>query len=121
LPDPHTAQLSDLLDRLVAARAGFIAQDTQAACDAVGATQTRLFGEPGLTSIQPTWSSLRDAAEALQAVCGQATMLRQATSPSPASEAARQRWQAGIQRELGVACQYLKGAAQALGRGASPC
>src|SRR5205814_439634 len=113
LPDPHLAQLNTLLDQLDSARAGFSAQDVQSPCDAVGETQTRLYGEPGLTSIEPAWSSLRDAAQALQAVCGQATLLRQATSPSVASEAARQRWQAGIQRELGVACEHLGAAAQA--------
>src|SRR5438046_1673722 len=82
LPDPHLAQLNTLLDQLDSARAGFSAHDVQSPCDAVGETQTRLYGEPGLTSIQPAWSSLRDAAQALQAVCGQATLLRQATSPA---------------------------------------
>jgi hypothetical protein len=123
LPNPQVAQSAELLDRLVAARAGFVVQTadaTQAACDTVGDVQTRLYGEPGLTGVQPAWSSLRDAAEALQAVCGQRMLLQLATGDSAALVAARQRWQSGVQREIGVACEHLRTAAQALGR-SSPC
>jgi hypothetical protein len=122
LPSPQVHQLNDLLDRLATARTDFADPHLlQPACDAVGDVQNRLYGEPGLTSVQPAWSTLRDAAAALQAVCGQATLLRQATAPSAASEQARQRWQAGVQRELSVACDHLRAAAQALGRTARPC
>ncbi len=123
LPNPQTTQSVELLDRLTAARADFQAatpEQTQSACDTVGDVQTRLYGEPGLTSIQPTWSHLRAAAEALQAVCGQSTLLGHATGDSPALADGRQRWQAGVQRELGVACDYLRTAALSLAR-PRPC
>ena len=60
------------------------------------------------------------AADALQAVCGQGTLLSEATNDTPAIKEARQRWQARIQREIGVACDHLRDAANALGRN-PPC
>ena len=123
LPNAQTLQSATLLDELTAARAGFVAatpEQAQSACDIVGNVQTRLYGEPGLTSVQPTWSQLRAAAEALQAVCGQTTLLAAASGDSPALSAGRQRWQVGVQRELGVACDYLRTAAESLGR-PRPC
>jgi hypothetical protein len=82
--------------------------------------QTRLFGEPGLVDVQPGWTQLRDAADALQAVCGQTALLAQPSTDSPAIVQARVRWQAGIQREMALACDHLRHAAAALDR-ASPC
>ncbi len=86
----------------------------------VGDVQTRLYGEPGLTNVQPAWSRLRQAADALQTVCGQAALLALPSSGSSAVEAARQRWQDGMQRDLSLSCEHLRAAAAALDR-ASPC
>ena len=83
------------------------------ACNAVGDVQTRLDGEPGLAEVMPAWQDLRAAARALQAVCGQSTLLGQPTNDSLALAQARQRWAQGIQRELGVACDYLRATAVA--------
>ena len=121
LPDPRRAQTTDLLDRLSAAHdnlADF--PPPPEACNTVGDVETRLYGEPGLTEVQPAWSELTDAAHALQAVCGQDTLLLQPIDGSAALEAARQRWRDGKQREMGVACDHLRAAASALGRDA-PC
>lgn len=109
------------MDRLKTARTLFTEQPLRLneACGEVGAVQTRLYGEPGLHD-QPGWLDLRDAADALNAVCGQDTLLSQSSTYSPSIEAARARWQQGIQRELGVACDHLRAAASALGRSA-PC
>jgi hypothetical protein len=119
LADPQKVQSVDLLNQLARAREQF-ADQPQLACDVVGDVQTRLYGEPGLTAVQPAWANLRDAAAALQAVCGQSTLLAQAFNESAASQQARQRWQQGIQREIGIACDHLRDAAAALGR-AAPC
>src|ERR671935_1751522 len=100
LPNAQVAQSVELLDRLAAARTGFLLQTadaSQQACDTVGDVQTRLYGEPGLTGVQPAWSSLRAAAEALQAVCGQRMLLELATGDSAALAEARQRWQSGVE------------------------
>jgi hypothetical protein len=122
LPDPQRVQTIALFDQLVSARATLSGQPPQAepACTAVGDVQTRLIGEPGLVDIRPAWSALRDAAEALQAVCGQTTMLGQPSTNSPASTLAQDRWQQGIQREIGVACDHLRQAALGLDR-PMPC
>jgi hypothetical protein len=122
LADPHRAQSVDLLEHLTAARGIVADQPSRAdeACNMVGDVQTRLFGEPGLVDVQPAWSQLRDAAGALQAVCGQTALLAQPSTESPAMVQARARWQAGIQREMALACDHLRQAAVALGRG-SPC
>lgn len=121
LPDPHRLQAQELLDRLGQARVAFTNPDTfEDACNVVGEVQTRLVGEPGLAEHGPGYPALRDAAAALQAVCGQGTLVREATAQTGASAAARARWTAGIQRELDVACQQLRGAAGDLGRRA-PC
>jgi hypothetical protein len=119
LQSPQRVQSVELLDQLVDAREKF-GQQQQQACDVVGNVQTRLYGEPGLTNVQPAWANLRDAADALQAVCGQSTLLAQAFNDSPATRQARQRWQQGIQREVGIACDHLRNAAAALDR-AAPC
>jgi len=120
LPDPHRQQTSDLLDQLTSARQLLLQQaPTDQACPIVGDVETRLNGEPGLMSVQPAWSQLADAAHALQAVCGQSTLLAQPSIDSPASQAARLRWQQGIQRELDVACDHLRAAAAALNRAAT--
>jgi hypothetical protein len=121
LADPQRQQISDLLDQLTSARQMLLQQaPLDQACPKVGDVQNRLNGEPGLTSVQPAWSQLADAADALQAVCGQGTLLSQSWTDSSASQEARQRWQQGIQRELGVACDHLRAAAAALNR-AAPC
>lgn len=86
------------------------------ACNMVGDVQTRLYGEPGLVDVQPAWQALGQAAEALQAVCGQNTLLDQVARTSDAEVQARKRWQAGMQREIGIACDHLREAATALGR-----
>jgi len=120
--DPHKVQSVELLDGLTRARGLVAEQPTRAgdACNLVGDVQTRLFGEPGLVDIQPAWTQLRDAADALQAVCGQNALLAQPSTDSPAVVQARVRWQSGIQREMALACDHLRQAAAALGR-ATPC
>jgi hypothetical protein len=122
LPDPHRAQTLDLLDQLTAARSQLVEQQPplEDACSAVGTVTTRLYGEPGLTDLRSAWTQLRDAADALNAACGQATLLTQPSSGSSAMQLAQQRWQQGMQREMGVACDHLRAAAAALGR-AAPC
>jgi hypothetical protein len=121
LADPQRIQSADLLERLTHAR-GELATfpPSPDACNEIGDVETRLYGEPGLTEVQPAWSELADAAHALQAVCGQDTLLLQPITSSAALQAARQRWSAGEQREMGVACDHLRAAATALGRDA-PC
>ena len=121
LPNPRRTQTFELLDRLNVARTMFSKGPALLAdaCNEVGGVQTRLYGEPGLHD-QPGWPALREAADALNAVCGQATLLAQPSIDSPTMQAARGRWQLGIQRELGVACDHLRAAAAELGRGA-PC
>jgi hypothetical protein len=121
LADPQRVQTVDLLDRLTHAR-GELATfpPPKDACNEIGDVETRLYGEPGLTEVEPAWSELADAAHALQAVCGQDILLVQPVTGSSALEAARARWSAGQQRELGVACDHLRAAASALSRDA-PC
>jgi len=118
LADPQKLQSVDLLDRLTSAREMLAVQAPPAdeACNMVGDVQTRLYGEPGLVEVQPAWTALRDAASALHAVCGQSTLLAQPSNDSPTLVQARARWQLGIQREMGVACDHLREAAAALGR-----
>jgi hypothetical protein len=121
LADPQRLQSADLLDRLTATRAKLANfPPPPDACNEVGDVETRLYGEPGLTEVQPAWSELADAAHALQAVCGQVALLAQPISGSSALEAARERWREGEQREMGVACDHLRAAATALSRDA-PC
>ena len=115
LPDPQRAQSVELWRQLVSARAEF-STDMQQACDDVGEVQTRLYGEPGLRDTQTGWPSLRDAAAALQTVCGQRTLLAQGSNGSPALEAARENWQAGVDREMAIACDHLRAAAHELGQ-----
>jgi hypothetical protein len=86
----------------------------------VGDIETRLYGEPGLEEIEPTWTELADAAHALQAVCGQTALLAAPSTGSVELEAARTRWKQGIQHEIGVACDHLRAAAASLNQGA-PC
>jgi hypothetical protein len=123
LPDPQRLQAVNLLDQLVAARA-LLGQQTPAAieqgCTTVGDVHTRLTGEPGLVDVRPAWPALFQATQALQAACGQNTMLSQPSIDSVAITLARQRWQQGIQREINVACDHLREAATALDR-AQPC
>jgi len=121
LPDPQRQQTNDLLDQLSSARQRLVQQaPLDTACPVVGDVLTRLNGEPGLSGVQPAWSQLADAADALQAVCGQSTLLGQPSTDTAAAQAARQRWRQGIERELGVACEHLRSAAAALNR-AAPC
>ena len=122
LTNPHTTQMVDLLNNLIAARSMFAQQAPRIddACNVVGVVQTRLYGEPGLVDVQPAWQHLRDASDALSAVCGQSQMLAQTSTGSPSIEAARQRWQQGIEREMGVGCDHLRAAAAALNQ-AEPC
>jgi hypothetical protein len=118
LANPQRDQAGQLLEQLTHARAQLAQQPPPPAeaCQAVGDVETRLYGEPGLVSVQPAWSHLADAAHALQAVCGQATLVAQPGPDSAPLAAAHQRWQQGIQRELGVACDHLRAAATALDR-----
>ena len=118
--DAQTRQSIALLERLGAALVAFDQRQPQEACNEVGDVQTRLYGEPGLSDVQPAWRQLRDAAAALQAVCGQSTLLAEPSTGSLASSQAQQRWQAGIRRETALACDHLRQAATALGRPA-PC
>jgi hypothetical protein len=122
LPDPQRTQSVALLDQLAGARLMFGEQPprSDAACDVVGAVRTRLSGEPGLVDVRPAWPALRDAALALQAVCGQSSMLSQPATDTLVFTQARQRWAQGIQREIGIACDHLRAAAAALDR-AQPC
>jgi hypothetical protein len=121
LPDPQREQSGDLLDQLAMARLQLLQQVAPSdACSRLGDVETRLYGEPGLVEVQPAWSQLTGAAHALQAVCGQGSLLAEPSTDSPSSQAARQRWQQGIQRELGIACDHLRAAADALGR-QTPC
>jgi hypothetical protein len=122
LPEPQRIQTNGLLDKLVMARAMFGEQPPRvdAACNVVGDVQTRLWGEPGLAEIRPAWPALRDAAGALQSICGRSTLLAQPTNGSLVLAQARQRWEQGIQHEIGVACDSLRLAAVALAR-PSPC
>jgi hypothetical protein len=121
LPDPQRGQAADLLDRLTLVRLklGEFPPPPEA-CNDVGDVETRLYGEPGLTEVRPAWSELANAAHALQAVCGQDALLLQPVTGSLALESARERWRAGQQREMSVACDHLRAAASALGRDA-PC
>ncbi|MCA1647677.1 MAG: hypothetical protein LC797_20180 [Chloroflexi bacterium] len=122
LPDPQRGQSAALLDQLVAVRATLGAQPLpqEDACNTVGDVQSRLSGEPGLPDVHGTWPALRDAARALQAVCGQSALLTWPATDSVVLGQARQRWGQGIQREIGIACDHLRAAASALDR-APPC
>jgi hypothetical protein len=121
-PDPARMQSAALLDQLVTARVMFGEQPprVEKACNVVGEVQNRLYGEPGLSNIRPAWPALRAGAQALQTVCGENTLLGQPSTDSQILLLARQRWEQGIQRELGVACDHLRTAAAALAR-AAPC
>jgi hypothetical protein len=115
LPNPQRIQSNQLLDQLVAARSALaLPPQLDAGCDIMGHMQTRLYGEPGLVEVRPAWRALVDTATALQAVCGLGTLLRQPALDSVATHDGRQRWQAGIDRELAVACTHLREAASAL-------
>jgi len=122
LPAPQQLQAAGLLDQLVVARAMFADQPARVdtACNDVGDVQTRLYGEPGLADVRPAWPALRAAADALQSICGRRTLLAQPMDGSLTLTQARQRWEQGIQREIGVACDYLRTAAVALSH-ATPC
>jgi hypothetical protein len=121
LPDAQRVQLDRLFDELVQARVA-LAQPTPdlAVCDAVTAVDTRLQGEPGLVDIKPAWPRLREATDALLAVCGQAQLLALPFDSTSATLAGRERWQAGVQRELETACTALQAAARALEK-SQPC
>ncbi len=122
LADPQRLQSVALLDQLISVRVTLSTQPIQPepACTRVGDVQTRLTGEPGLAEVRPAWPALHAAAEALQAACGQNALLSQADTGSAALMHARERWQQGMQREIGVACDHLRAAATALDR-AQPC
>ncbi|GAC1316346.1 MAG: hypothetical protein NVSMB2_09060 [Chloroflexota bacterium] len=121
LPDPHHIQAQALFDQLSRARVAFTNPATlEDGCNTVGEVQTRLVGEPGLAEHEHGYDALRNAAAALQAVCGQGTLLREATAPTAASAAARARWTAGISHELDLACEHLRTAAGDLDR-QPPC
>jgi hypothetical protein len=122
LADPQRLQLAHLLGELQQDRAALGQSPPQitSTCDQVADVKSRLAGEPGLGTIQPAWSELRASTDALQAVCGQAILLAAPAGDSAATQAARARWQAGLARELDVACQHLRQAAGALDQ-APPC
>jgi hypothetical protein len=90
-------------------------------CEAVGDVQTQLSGEPGLSEVQPTWTLLRSAADALTAVCGQLRLLALPASSTAAVRDAQQRWRDGLARELDTACDQLHAAAASLGRSPPSC
>ena len=116
LPSPQRTQSARLLDQLVQARAA-LAQappDADAGCGAVATVQTRLTGEPGLRDVQPTWSELRETADALQAVCGQLRLLGLPAIDSPTVREAQERWRHCAAHELAEACRHLQAAAAAL-------
>jgi hypothetical protein len=124
LINPQQREADQLLDRLAAARAGLAERPPRlgATCDDVADVKSRLLGEPGLLATQPA-PVLLTAADALQAVCGQATLLAvpiDADWLTPAVTAARARWQGGLTRQLTVACDSMRQAAVQLGR-AAPC
>lgn len=112
-----------LLDQLVQARAALAQSppDADSGCGAVGVVQTRLTGEPGLSELQPAWSELRAAADALQAVCGQLRLLALPAMDSAAVRRAQERWRQGAAHELAVACGHLQAAVRALDEGALAC
>ncbi len=120
LQDPQRQQMGRLFDQLVEARGALAEQRVEAACDAVGDVENRLWGEPGLTDVKPAWESVRGAADALLSACGQSKLLQQPYEPSPSLDLARQRWERGVTAQLTAACEYLARAATALGRGATP-
>jgi len=74
----------------------------------------------GLTNVRPAWAALSQAASALQTVCGVNSLLGQPALDTVAVVQAHLRWQQAVEREIGVACDHLRDAAQALDR-ASPC
>jgi hypothetical protein len=118
----HRSEMRDLFDQLSTAQRNLSQPSANSAesCAAVGGILSTLYGEPGLADIQPAWTRLRDAANALKAACSQLALLGQPTTDSPTIQAARARWQQGQQREVAVACQYLRETAPTLGRD-SPC
>jgi hypothetical protein len=121
LADPQHTQLNALLGRLTQARLGLSDSPPDLAqCDSVTDIDSRLQGEPGLTDVKPAWPALRDATDALLAACGQALLLAQPYETSAATTLARQRWQAGVSRQLSIACQDMQRAAQALSQ-PQPC
>jgi hypothetical protein len=103
-----------LHEQLIEARSALAQHSTEPACDRVGDVDTRLMGEPGLVDVAPAWTHLRGAAIALRAACGQLRLLQQPFEPTAAMTEARQRWQAGVSRELSTACADLAEAARAL-------
>ena len=115
------AQAADLLDRLAMVQGMLVRNPPPPeACTAVGDIETRLYGEPGLVELQPAWTQLAEAAHALQAACGQSALLAQPTTGSAVLQTARADWQAGMRRDLGLACDHLRAAANTLGH-TPPC
>jgi hypothetical protein len=116
LPDARRLQMARLFDQLADAGAELRQGRSDPACQTVGDVNTRLIGEPGLTELRDTWPHMRDATQALLAVCGQLRLLQQPFDDTAAMLAARDRWQAGVERELGVACERLKLAGRSVDR-----
>jgi hypothetical protein len=114
MASPQQAQMNRLFDQLVEARTALVQQSTDPACDSVSDVDTRLTGEPGLVDVAPAWTHLRSAAIALRAACGQLRLLQQPFEATASMTEARQRWQAGVSRELSTACEHLTEAARAL-------
>jgi hypothetical protein len=110
------------MNQLASAREALIASPPRFddGCKIIGDVQTRLYGEPGLFDVQPAWSDLRDAADALHAVCGDDRLLAQPSTGSFAMRNAQARWQAAVERESRIACNHLRAAADVL-EGAAPC
>ena len=128
LPDPARVQAARLLDQLVQAHAALQAAaqagpagDVSATCDTIGGVDTRLTGEPGLADLRPSWPALRAATDDLLAACGQVRLLQIPSPDTPAVRDARDRWQAGAQRELAQACRQLGAAAASLDRPRPDC
>src|SRR4051812_47709119 len=121
LPDPRRMQLARHFDSLVSARVALSqTRPDLDVCDAVTEVDSRLQGEPGLTEVTPAWPRLREATDALLAVCGQAVLLAQPFDANSATLAARERWQRGLTQELASACTALEGAARVLEK-PQPC
>ena len=114
LASPQREQMGRLHEQLVGARAALGEERVEAGCNDVGDVQSKLWGEPGLSEVQPAWGELRAASDALVAACGQTRLLQQAYEDTPAMVEARERWRVGLAHELTTACQHLSEAARAL-------
>lgn len=122
--DPRLATARSLAAELETALGRLERNPTQPdGCADVGTVRGKLYAEVGRLDLPEAWSSLRDATDALLAVCGQVQLLRlpPPTPPDPRVDAARARWQSDVPRQLRVACAALRTADTRLGRPPSTC